>query len=53
MAKEARLKPCMYVCISESSVYGSGGGIGVDLLCDGISDACMCPAGVLALRPDM
>ena len=53
MAKEARLKPCMYVCISESSVYGLGGGIGVDLLCDGISDAYICPAGVLASRPDM
>ncbi len=47
MAKEARLKPCMYEWMD---VWG---GIGVDLLCDGISDAYICPAGVLASRPDM
>ena len=44
----------MYVCMYEwMDVYAQGGGIGVDLLCDGISDACICPAGVLASRPDM
>ena len=32
---------------------GRGRGFGVDLLCDGISDAYICPAGVLASRPDM
>jgi hypothetical protein len=44
----------MYVCMYEwMDVYGRGEGIGVDLLCDGISDAYICPAGVLASRPDM
>ena len=37
---------CMYV-------MGRRGNIGVDFLCDGISDAYICPAGVLASRPDM
>ncbi len=43
----------MYVCMYVW-VHGCGGGIGVDLLCDGISDAyIICSAGVLASRPDM
>ena len=52
-AKKARLKPCMYVCMSGWMCMGRGRGFGVDLLCDGISDAYICPAGVLASRPDM
>ena len=43
----------MYVCMSGWMCMGRGDGIGVDLLCDGISDAYICPAGVLASRPDM
>jgi hypothetical protein len=45
---------CMYVCMSGWMCMDRGErGIGVDLLCDGISDAYICPAGVLASRPDM
>ena len=47
---------CMYVSMSGWMCMGRGGrGIGVDFHCDGISDtyAYICPAGVLASRPDM
>ncbi len=55
MAKEARLKLCMNVCmyVWVGGYVWVGEGIGLDLLCDGISDASICPAGVLASRPDM
>ncbi len=44
----------MYICMRGWMCMGRRGrGIGVDLLCDGISDAYICPAGVLASRPDM